>query len=52
MNCPKCGSHRIVKAGFNRNKKFNYDKQRWVCMSCHRFTIKPIGLDKVINNEN
>jgi transposase-like protein len=41
MRCPRCNSSRMCKAGFawcGRNKR-----QRFVCLDCHTYTIKPIN---------
>jgi transposase-like protein len=46
MKCPKCGSERLVKGGFDYLK--NGAVQRYYCMECHRYTVKPIR-DAVIN---
>jgi len=40
--CPKCGSKHMVKAGRLRFKEFGYDKQRYRCKDCGRYTVNPI----------
>lgn len=46
MECPKCGSKKMVKGGFDYRK--DGAVQRYYCKGCHKYTVKPIG-DVVIN---
>jgi len=48
MRCPKCKSERLVKAGFLRDSRFDYEKQRWLCKECGHYTVNPEDNEKDI----